>query len=156
MAYEIQKVWDRHHNMKRLAVLGLSYRQIARACGVSEATVANVLSSPVMKQQLSLMQSAADSEALDVNAKLQKMAEKAVDLLDKALSDEEAPLGLRAKIAMDALDRTGHPKHTAISGAIVHAHLTKDDIDKIKNEAIERLEDIEGDCKLLTEAMFTE
>jgi hypothetical protein len=156
MAYEIQKVWDRHHNMKRLAILGLSNRQIARACGVSEVTVNNVLSSPLMRQQLELMQAAADVETLDVNAKLQRMAEKAVDLLDKAMSDEQAPLGLRAKIAMDALDRSGHPKHTAISGSIVHAHLTKDDIDAIKEEAIKRLDCIDAEYKTLPEPMFTD
>ena len=149
MPYEVQKIWDRHHQMKRLAILGLSYRQIANACGVTEVTVRNVLSSPLMKQQLELMQAAADAETIDVNAKIKKMAEKAVTYLDELLSNEDAPTSLRAKIAMDTLDRAGFPKHTSISGQVFHAHLTKEDIDRLKSETVEQVDVIEGECKLI-------
>lgn len=138
MSYEIQKIWDRHHKMKRLALLGMSFREIAIECDVTPQTVQNVMSSPLMKKQLELMQAAADTDAIDTYEKIQEMTKKSIKYLEEMMDDIDTPKSLRAKIAMDNLDRAGYPKQTAITGKFVHAHLTAEDINAIKQEAIER------------------
>lgn len=133
--FEITHLWDKHHKMKRLALMGMSYKDIAVECGVARETVTQVMNSALMKRELEVLRTVLDSKAIDVGVKLREMNVQAVKLLADIMENEEAPIVLRAKIAMDNLSRTGFAPQVNIKGTFDHNHFTKEDLEQIKRDA---------------------
>lgn len=135
--YQIQHLWEQHHRMLRLALLGLSYKDIARQLGVTPITVSNCINSSLGQKILSEMRGAANKDAVDTAAKLRQMNEAALKVLEEILEDEEAPRALRAKVAMDNLSRTGFAPQINVRGVMDHRHFGSEDIERIKLLALE-------------------
>jgi predicted transcriptional regulator len=138
--YTIQNIWNQHHEIMRLAVMGLKQVEIARKLGVSEVMVSYTLNSPIVKRKLDIMQGARDINAVDVAKEIHRLAPKAIAKLDELLDSQVEAIAFKASV--DILDRAGHgaiKKEMSLSG-----HLTKDDIDEIKNRAKEI-----GLCKVI-------
>jgi hypothetical protein len=149
----IQHLWNRHHEMKRLALLGWGHKEIATKLGVCPTTVTNCLNSAIMRRELDLARGAINSETVDIAKKLREMNVKAVAVLEEILDNEEAPVVLRAKVAMDNLSRTGYAPQVNVRGTIEHHHLTAEDVEQIKQAALSAgarfglLEDQTVDCE---------
>src|SRR5574343_475754 len=47
--YQIQHLWERHHQIKRLAIMGLTHKEIAKELEITPVTVSNVLNSDLMQ-----------------------------------------------------------------------------------------------------------
>lgn len=135
--YQIQHLWERHHQIKRLAIMGLSHKEIANELGITSVTVSNVLNSDLMQKEVAKLRGDADSEAVDISKTLHKIAEKSVKFLYDVMDSEEVPLNLKTKVALEALSRTGYAPQVKVSGDINHRHYTQTDIDEIKRRAIE-------------------
>ena len=149
--YQIQQLWETHHEILRRLVIGQKSVEIARDLEITTAVVSYVKNSEVGKKQLSLMRSACDMSAVDVSVKIKELAGRAIAVMEAGL-DEEQPLALRMKAATDVLDRAGFGAPKIIRSENVHAHLTRDDIEEIKQRARE-----EGKrCGCVVEATFCE
>lgn len=132
--YDVQHLRESHHAMKRMCLMGYTNKEIAQQLEVSAQTVANVLNSAMMKRELELARAALDGQAFDIAAEVQKMAPKAVAVLEEILDNETAPITLRAKVAMDNLSRNGVSPVQRGSIDINH-HFTRDDLEEIKRNA---------------------
>jgi hypothetical protein len=64
------------------------------------------------------------------------MAAQAAELLQELMNNDEVPISLRAKIAMDNLDRTGYARQVNVSGNLTHTHLSAQDIEDLKQRAL--------------------
>ena len=131
--YQIEHMWNVHHEILRLSLTGMKGVDIARQLNISEATVSTTLNSEIAKRKMARLQGARDMDAVSVSKKIQELAPKAVEVLDKLLDSQVEAIKFRT--AADVLDRAGHgavKKELNISG-----HLSKEDIDEIKNRAKE-------------------
>jgi predicted transcriptional regulator len=135
--YQIQHLWEQHHRMLRLALLGLSYKDIATELGVTPQTVSNTINSSMGQKLLQEMRGAANKEAVDTASRLKEMNAKALEVLTEILEDADKPIALRAKVAMDNLSRTGFAPQINVKGTFEHRHFGPEEIEKIKLFAIE-------------------
>jgi predicted transcriptional regulator len=135
--YQIQHLWEQHHRMLRLALLGLNYKDIAAELGVTPQTVSNTINSAMGQKLLQEMRGAANKEAVDTASRLKEMNDQALDVLEEILKDADKPIALRAKVAMDNLSRTGFAPQINVKGTFDHRHFGPDDIERIKLFAVE-------------------
>lgn len=133
--YQITELWDRHHAILRLLALGMAPKQVAEYLGCTTATVGNVAHSEIGKRQASLLRSAADKLTIDVMEDIKKLAPIAVAKLEEILTDPNSDKKLVAGVAHDLLDRAGYAAPKVIQGEFTHAHLTKADIEELKERA---------------------
>ena len=134
--YQIQRLWDIHHEICRMAVLGVKPVNIAKDLGITEVTVSTCLNSEVVKQHLHVMRLARDADSIDVAKQIQELAPKAIALLGDILEGEHgATTGQRFAAANSVLDRAGFAPPRVIKGEFAHAFLTVEDIEDIKRKA---------------------
>lgn len=132
---EIQHLWEKHHKMLRLTLLGWQVQDIATELGVSVATVRNCVNSSLGRKVLQEMQAVVDNKTIDVATKLQEMSIKAAQKLEEILEDPDTPKSLQARVAMDNLDRTGHARQINVKGNFLHGIVTPDLLEQIKKDA---------------------
>ena len=134
--YQIQQLWEVHHEVLRRLVLGQKSVQIAADLQITAAVVSYVKNSEMGRKQLSLMRAAADVGVVNVAGKFKELAAKAVRVMEEAL-DGEHPLGLKLAAARDVLDRAGHAAPKVLRTENYHAHFGAEDIEAIKARARE-------------------
>jgi len=133
--YQVQHLWERHHKMLRLTLLGWQPRDIATELGCTVHTVTACVNSALGKRVLAEMQAVVDEKTIDVATKLQEMSMKAAAKLEAILDDEDTPRALQARIAMDNLDRTGHARQINVKGQFLHGVVTPELLEQIKKDA---------------------
>ena len=135
--YQIQNLWDAHHEIIRLAVLGMKHVDIARELGITAVTVSTCLNSEVGRRQLALMRGARDAETVDLAVEIRRKAPIAFRLLQEYMENDDFDPKQRISIAMDTMDRAGYGAPRIVEGRMLHAHLTADDLNEIKQRARE-------------------
>lgn len=133
--WQLTNLWEHHHVMKRLTILGWKPKEIATYLGMDPVSVRNCLNSEIMKREIELMRGALDKRTLDIGQKLQEMAVKSCEVLDELLENDNVPAAVRSKIALDVLSRAGHPPQVAIKGTVDHRHFTTAEIEELKQVA---------------------
>lgn len=131
--YAIQNMWSVHHEIVRLAIMGFKQIDIANQLNISERMVSYTMNSPIVKRQLDIMRAARDINAVDIARQIKELAPIAVKKMQELMESEVDSVSLRA--SKDILDRAGFgavKKELSLSG-----HLTKEDIEDIKNRAKE-------------------
>lgn len=140
--FKVAEIQAIHHQIKRFILAGMSNVDIARALNVSPQMVSATKNSPVIKEQLEIMQGAADAEAVDIQTRIKELSPVALANLQEVvvhgtLHGENVPDTLIAKESNTVLDRyLGKPTQNIHSSG-VHAHLTADDIAQMRQRALE-------------------
>jgi hypothetical protein len=139
-------MWERHHQMARLLLLGYNNKEVAEFLGCSPQNVSDVRNSPVFQEKLEVLRGEADGAAVAIGVKLEKGASRCLTLLEQ-IRDGEATqdIKLRAQVAQDLLDRAGHGKIQKIEGRHAVAHLDAEALERIKNRAHGRREAVEAE-----------
>ena len=127
-SYQIKNLWEHSHRILRLAAMGLDGETIAAMVGVGTATVSNTINSRLGQRKLLMLRDAADAETIDIMTEIKKLAPKALKVLEELLDAEKDEIKFKA--AADVLDRGGYGAKIDIRH--LHAHLTAQDIDEIK------------------------
>lgn len=136
-SYDIKRLWQRNHEILRLAVLGWKHTEIAEHLGVTSVTVSNTVNSTLGREKLSIMEGTRDAETLDVMKEISDMAPKALKVYDEILDEEStAALSLKKKTADTVLkDLLGYEAPKKFEGRFMHAHLNEDTIESIKERS---------------------
>lgn len=131
--YQIEQLWDCHHEIVRMALIGMKHVEIAKTLGVSPVTVSYTLRSPIVMRQLEEMRAVRDLGAVDVAKQIKELAPKAVEILEELLDNEMANVQLKA--AESVLDRAGYApvQRVKVDGDV--RHFTTIEISEIKNRA---------------------
>lgn len=138
--YNIKTLWQQHDQMLRMLALGHSNVDIAEALGCSAQQVSNVRNSPVSKTKLQELRKALDAEAIDIGARITEFAPRALEVLEDIIAGRtEATIAIRAKYASAHLGRAGFGEVKKV--ASINTHLTRDDIDAIKQRAVHAAQD---------------
>jgi len=133
--YQIEQMWELHHEVCRLALIGMKQVDIANHLGVSPVMVSYTLRSPIVQRQLNQLKAVRDIDAIDVSKEIQDLAPKAVRVLEDMM-DSDLP-NLKLKAATDILDRAGHAAVRTLRTENIHAHFSSDEIADIKKRAAE-------------------
>jgi predicted transcriptional regulator len=144
--YAIEQLWDIHHEILRLALMGNKQIDIARHLNISPVMVSYTLRSPIAAQQLECMHADRNGRAMVIAEEIKKLAPRAVEVLEELLDDPLPNMKLAA--AKDILDRAGHAAVRVIKADVQHTHFTSDEINEIKQRA--------KDIGLLVDAEWTE
>jgi hypothetical protein len=144
--YQIQKLWNVHHEILRLLLLGWDHKKIADTLGVTSVMVSYTANSELVKQQLEVMRGARDAEALDLSVEIKRFAPEAFQCLQKIMREGDNEKN-KIVIAMDTLDRAGYAAPKVIEGKFLHAHFTKEEIEDMKQRAKEsgQVIDVKGE-----------
>ena len=76
--HQIAKMWDNHHEIARLLVLGLNNAEIAERMGCTPQTVSNVRNSPVVQDKLAILHAVRDVATGDLASEIAEMAPMAL------------------------------------------------------------------------------
>lgn len=134
--FEVNKMWELHHEITRRLLLGQKNVDIARALHITEATVSYTRNSKIVQGQLSMMKAARDADSIDLARDIREKAPKALRVLEGILDDngETIAMGLVARTAESWMDRAGYAAPKRVEALV--AHLTADEIERIKKEAV--------------------
>jgi hypothetical protein len=83
--WQVAKIWDRHHEVVRLKLVGMDNKEIARELQISESHVSNIVNSPVIRDKLILLQAARDVKAVDLSRDIAELSEAAMERLREAV-----------------------------------------------------------------------
>uniref|UniRef100_A0A6M3KLP7 Uncharacterized protein n=1 Tax=viral metagenome TaxID=1070528 RepID=A0A6M3KLP7_9ZZZZ len=131
--YQIEHVWNVHHEITRLALIGMKSVDIAHTLNISPVTVSYTLNSTIVRRQLDIMRAARDVDALEVSRNIKNLAPRAVKVLEE-LMECELP-NIKLSSAKDVLDRAGFPAVKEVNINTGRTYLTKDEIEDIKARA---------------------
>lgn len=139
--FEVQQMWEVHHEIVRRLVLGQKATHIAKDLGVSVQMVSYVRNSPVVRDKIEIMKGARDADTIDLAKRIRENAAPALRLLEDIIEGEvdgqNVPLGMRAKEANTMLARGGYGPISNVRGQFSHAHYSSEEIDEIKQRARE-------------------
>ena len=142
--YQIQKLWDIHHEIVRLLLLGWQPVKIAETLGVTPVMVSYTANSELVKRRLEVMRGARDAEALDLSVEIKRFAPEAFEMLQVIMRTSDSEKN-KIAIAMDAMDRAGYAPPKVIEGRFLHAHFTTEEIEDMKRRAKESGQVVEGE-----------
>ena len=135
--YDIKQLWQRNHEILRLALIIPKHKEIARLLGITEATVSNTLNSELGRNKLSKMRLRRDEETYDVLDEVAKLLPKAIETYEKILDGDINVTKMQKETADTiSMDIGGYRAPTKISKESAHLHLTKDDIEDFKKSGI--------------------
>lgn len=134
--YEIQNMWERHHEIVRLTLLGHAPKDIAHKLGVTPQTICNTLNSKIVRDKLEIMRAQRDAATVSAAQAIKDLAPKAIAIVDKILQSELGTVSpaVQLSAAKDILDRNGHKPPEKVQH--MHAHLTGEEIEAIKQRAL--------------------
>ncbi len=140
--YEMQRLQERHKELLRLLVLGVSKKEIASTLGVTHAMVQYVEKSVLGQEYLEFLRGEREEVAIDIQSKIDGLAAPAVDVIRQAISgvmevgltdpetgeDKKVKIPVkqeqRIKASQDILSRhsQGYSPRQRINGTILHDH----------------------------------
>lgn len=138
----ITHLWERQKEIARRLVAGHRQIDIARDYNMTPGRISIICNSPVFKKYLASLSTIREERAVDIGEKIREGATKGAELLVDILSNDNAHISLKAKVAMDLLDREGHGKVTKVQTEVTH-HLTGDRIAELKRLREEKLKSLE-------------
>lgn len=135
--YNIKKLWELHANIAQSVALGKTNVEIGEELGITPQTVSNVRNSPIGKDKVEILVSAMDAETVDIGRRIREFAPKALELLENIIEGRVpgTSVALRAKYASQHLGRAGYGEITKVHS--LNATVTKDDIEQIKQRALQ-------------------
>ena len=134
----IRNMYERHHQMARMLLIGCTEEQVATAVGCSVSHISNIKRSPIFQQKMAYLRSRSDDRAIDVAASLGARAYKSLELLEQVRDGElTEDIRLRTHVAQDLLDRAGHGKITKSENRLSISHIDAEALDHIKARSYE-------------------
>jgi len=135
-------MWDNHHEIARRLVLGQKGEDIARDLGCSGQLVSNVKNSPVVKDKLAIMSAARDAGTINLAREIADLAPLAVQKIREAIetgqvNGKECNASSILKECNGVLDREMGKAIQRVDTRGVYAHLTGEDLERIKARAKE-------------------
>lgn len=135
---QIQNLWGRHKEMLRLHATNLyTIKEIAEGLGVNPQTVYKIISSELGKQQLAMLEGAADSDSVDLMVAIRAFAPVAIAIQQEIVLDEGTSAELKNKICDKYVDRVVGTPLSKNLNLNVSAGLNRGDLDLIKKRAME-------------------
>lgn len=128
----LDELRTQHREIARLKFEGMTPVDIAKQTNMALGTVYCILSDPLCKAAIDKLNDEADRNIVDVRRKLVAMNAKALETLEACMDQTISP-SVQLAAAKDVLDRNGYVPHIKVDH--MHLHLTKEELDGIKERA---------------------
>ena len=133
--HDIKQLWQRSHEILRLALIMPKHKEIARVLGITEATVSNTLNSELGRRKLSKMRLARDGETIDVAKRVAELLPKAIDTYEKILDGDPTVTKMMKETADTiSMDIAGYRAPTKTQTA--NLYMSPDELVKFKQRGI--------------------
>lgn len=142
--YEIKELWQRNHEIVNLAVRGYKGVEIAEILNIHPQTVSNTLNCELGERKLSDMRLERDEETKKISEKIRILTKRALDVYHQIFDDESGECNLKDKKAVAdtvMLELSGHRAPTKIHSSSVHATLTRDELESLKERGLKAVND---------------
>ena len=142
--WAVTELQELHHSIKNLVFLGYSNKEIAKQLNCSAQQVSNVKNSPIVKDQLLLMQVAAEGGCVDIQKEIQKLQPHALKTLKEVietgtLNGDPVATNTRIKECNNIIDRyIGKPTQT-VKTQSMNVHFTVEEIKEMQERAKEQM-----------------
>jgi len=139
--WKVNEIWEMHHEVIRLLLIGMKNVDIARKLGITEVQVSNIKNSPVVQDRLSLMKAARDVKAVDISRDIMEVAPKALELLKKVINgdaivdDKKPSVNAMIRTSESLLDRAGFGAVKKVATQNEHVYYTAEEIEALKARA---------------------
>ena len=130
-SHDIKQLWQRSHEILRLALIMPKHKEIARTLGISEATVSNTLNSELGRKKLSKLRLARDNETIDVARRVAELLPKAIDTYEKIL-DGDPTVTKMMKETADTISMDLGGFRTPTKTQTANLYMTPDELVKFK------------------------
>jgi len=144
--YDPKRLWQSHHEIINLALVGMRQIDIAERLGVTQATVSNVLNSTIGREKLMQGRIVRDAKTFDAAKEISELAQKSLETYKTILDSEgeqAAPLGLKFQASKTILnDLSGLAAPKRVDSRTLNAYLTSDDLERIKERGRKAAEEL--------------
>ena len=134
--YRVTEMTDKHHEVARLLLLGLTNKEVAIEANISKEYVSTIRHSPVVKEQLTILRSVRDRESVDVAIQIQNALPRCIQYLTETIDGDGISDVLKSKNAFNLLSMGGHGPSKNLNVKATHAILTADDIVDIRERGL--------------------
>ena len=140
--WQVAEMWDRHHEIARQILLNplATNKEIGEIVGCTDQLVSMVKNSPVVKDKIEIMRAVSDAGAINLNSEIMALAPIALKRVKEAIESGQV-LGRECSAkdilreANGVLDREMGKAVQRVDARHLHATLTPDDIERIKERA---------------------
>ena len=146
----IKALKPHHRAMFRYAAAGKKPKEIAEIFGLGVAQVSIIMNSPLWLAELDRLVENLELSMVDAADELRSLTGRAIEVLSEEVHQITPQSKIRARVAFDILDRTGHPKGSDVhvGDKIIHFHSytpkpgedpkeAEEKLKKMREEAIE-------------------
>ena len=137
-SHEIKKLWQLHHEIINLHVLGVRHGTIAAILGVTPQTVSNCVNSQVSQEKIQELREIRDGQTKDRLIQIKLLTDQALKTYFELFNDPNCTIDQRIKVADTvALELSGLRVPTKI--ASVGVVLTGEELADIKKRGFEAM-----------------
>ena len=135
--HDIKQLWQRSHEILRLATLGYKYTEIAKLLNITPATVSSTLNSELGKNKISRLRQKRDNETCDVMKEVARLLPKAIETYEKILDgDQNVTKMMKETADTISMDIGGYRAPTKTQSSSAHVYMTPEDIADFKKRGI--------------------
>ena len=127
-------LWERHKEIARLLLSGMTQQEIARKLDFSESWLSIVCNSPIFRKYLDSLRSRVETGLADVRETINQGAVLSANVLLGMLKQTDVSPATKAKVAFDFLDRAGYGAIKTVRNENLNVHLTGDRLQQLKEE----------------------
>lgn len=140
--HQISQMWDKHHEIARLIVLGMNNQEVAAKVNCTPQTVSNVRNSPVVQDKLAILHAVRDVATGDLAHEIAEMAPMALKRIREVLETgkvhgQTASAAVIMKEANNLIDREMGKAVQRIDSRNINTTLGPSDLEAIKQRAAE-------------------
>lgn len=140
-SWQVTELQELHHAIKRMIFLGAKNIDIADTLNCSPGLISSVRNSPIIKDELALMNASADTEVITLQTRVSKLAPKALENIEECINKgtvNNDPVDVKLILAEcnKVIDRDMGKPSQNITSQNTHLHFTPEDLDRIKTDAM--------------------
>ena len=138
-AYELENLWNKHHEVLRRAALGHSNKAIARDVGLSERAISYTLNSEIGRAKLAELQNGRDETVKTIREGIRETLPEALQVVREIMISqrEKTKDSDRLKAALELMDRGGIVTKRVEDINVTKVHFDGADIERLKRVAKE-------------------
>ena len=132
--YDIKQLWQRNHEILRMALIGMKAPQIADILMIHPQTVSNTINSELGRKKLSVMRSDRDEDIVNIAKDVAKMYPAALQTYKDILNGTCKSKLMKETADTLVMDIGGH--RAALKTESAALHLTLSDIEEFKKRGL--------------------
>ena len=134
--YDIKQLWQRNHEILRMALIGMKPKDIAERLDITTQTVSNTLNSELGRQKLSFLRQKRDETVIEISEEVSRLLPKAIKIYEDIMDGSVTSKLMKETADTLVMDIAGHRAPTKVQSESAHLHMTPKDLEELKQRGI--------------------